>query len=74
MHSKWKLIKCAGRKKKKFKFSLGEGGLLGLNFARYVLLASQNPYPIKVYYVAKYRPHPILYSHFWENVIFVIPT
>ena len=47
------------------------GVLLGLIFAGYVLLASQNPYPIIVYSVDKYRPHP---SHFWENVIFAIPT
>ena len=39
--------------------------------AGYVLLASQNLYPILVYPVAKYRPH---LSHFWENVIFTIPT
>ena len=29
------------------------GGLLWLTFAGYVSLASQNPYPIIVYYVAK---------------------
>ena len=34
-------------------------------------LAFQNPYPIIVHSVAKYRPHV---SHFWENVIFAIPT
>jgi len=45
--------------------------LLGLIFAGYVPLASQNPYRIIVYSVAKYRPH---LSHFWENVIFTIPT
>ena len=40
----------------------GGGGMLpGLIFAGYVPLASQNPYPIIVYYVAKYRPH---LSHF----------
>ena len=33
------------------------GGLLGLIFAGYVPLASQNPYPIIVYSVAKYKPH-----------------
>ena len=43
----------------------------GLVFAGYVPPASQNPYPIIVYSVAKYRPH---LSHFWENVIFAIPT
>ena len=31
---------------------VGGGGVLGLIFAGYVLLASQNPYPIIVYYVA----------------------
>jgi len=31
----------------------------------------RNPYPIMVYFVAKYRPH---LSHFWENTIFAIPT
>ena len=30
----------------------GGGGVLGLIFAGYVLLASQNPYPIIVYSVA----------------------
>ena len=39
----------------------GEGGLL----------ACQNPQPIIVYSVAKYRPH---FCHFWENVIFAILT
>ena len=43
----------------------------GLDFAGYVPQASQNPYPIIVYSLAKYRPH---LSHFWENVIFAIPT
>ena len=47
------------------------GGLLGLIFAWYVPLASHNPYPVIVYSVAKYRPHP---RHFWKNVIFAIPT
>jgi len=46
----------------------GGGGLLGLIFAGYVPLASQNPYPIIVYSVAKYRPYLI---HFWENVVLV---
>ena len=31
---------------------VGGGGVLGLIFAGYVPLASQNPYPIIVYYVA----------------------
>ena len=47
------------------------GGVLGSNFAGYVPLASQNPYPIIVYSVTNYRPH---LSHFWANVIFAIPT
>ena len=34
-------------------------------------LACQNPQPIIVYSVAKYRPH---FCHFWENVIFAILT
>ena len=41
------------------------GGVLGLIFAGYVLLASQSPYPITVYSVANYRPH---LSHFWANM------
>ena len=48
----------------------GGGRLLGLIFARYWLLASQNPYPIIGYSVANYyRPHR---GQFWENVIFAI--
>ena len=35
----------------------GGGGVLGLGFAGYVQLASQNPYPIIVYSVVNYRPH-----------------
>ena len=38
------------------------GGVLGSIFAGYVSLASQNPYLIKVYSVANYRPH---LSHKW---------
>ena len=49
----------------------GGGGVLGLMFVGYVLLASQSPYPIIVYFLANYRPH---LSHFLENVIFTIPT
>ena len=49
----------------------GGGGVLGLIFAKYVLLASQSPYPIIVYSLANYRPH---LSHFWANVIVAIPT
>ena len=37
----------------------------------HVRLVSQNPVPIIVYSVGKYRPY---LSHFWENVIFEIPT
>ena len=47
------------------------GGVLGFSFAGYVPLASQSPCPIIVFFVASYRPH---LSHFWENVIFAIPT
>ena len=49
----------------------GWGELLGLIFAGYLPLASQNPYPFIVYSVAKYRPH---LRHFWEPVIFAIPS
>ena len=51
----------------------GGGGVvvLGLIFAVYVPLASQNLYPIIVHSVANFRPH---FSHFWANVIFAIPT
>ena len=49
----------------------GGGGLLGLISTGYVPLASQNPYPIIVYSVAKYGLH---LSHFWKNVISAIST
>ena len=49
----------------------GGGGVLGFSFAGYVPLASQGPYPIIVYLVARYRPY---LSHFWKNVIFAILT
>ena len=49
----------------------GGGGVLGFSFAGYVPLASHSPCPIIVYFVASYRSH---LSHFWENVIFAIPT
>ena len=49
----------------------GRGYVLGLIFAGYVLLASQNPYPIIVNSVAKYRPH---LSHFWEKCNFRNPN
>ena len=45
--------------------SFGARGALGSNFAGYVLLASQNPYPIIVYSVAIYRPH---LSHFGLHI------
>ena len=45
--------------------SRGGGGVLGLIFAGYVLLASQIPYPVIVYSVANYRPH---LSHVWANM------
>ena len=47
------------------------GGLRGLIFAGYMPLASQNPYPIIVNSVAKYRPH---LSHFWEKCNFPNPN
>ena len=46
-------------------WSVGGGGVLGLIFSRYVLLASESPYPIIVYSVANYRPH---LSHFWAKM------
>ena len=49
----------------------GGGAVLGLIFAGYVPLASQNPYPIIVNSVAKYRPHLI---HFWEKCNFRNPN
>ena len=49
----------------------GGGVVLGLGFAGYVPLVSQNPHPIIVYSVASYRPHPI---HFWANVIVISKT
>ena len=48
----------------------GGGGVLGSIFSGYVLLASQNPYPIIVYSVANYRPH---LSHFWAKCNFRDP-
>ena len=41
------------------------GGVLGLIFVGYVLLAPQRPYPIIVYSVANYRPH---LSRFWADM------
>ena len=40
--------------------------LRGMGSLGYFDLACQNPHPIVVYSVAKYRPH---LSHFWETVI-----
>ena len=50
---------------------VGGGRVLGLIFAGYVSLASQNPYPIIVNSVSKYRPH---LSHFWEKCNFRNPN
>ena len=36
-----------------------------------MLLVSQRPCPIIVYFVANYRPH---LTHFWANIIVAIPT
>ena len=47
------------------------GWVLRLIFAKYVLLVSQRPCPIIVYFVANYRPH---LTHFWANIIVAIPT
>ena len=49
---------------------VGGFGVFGLIFAGYVPLASQNPYPIIVYYVA------ILWTPLvtWKKVIFAIST
>ena len=47
------------------------GGVLESNFAGYVPLASQNPYPVIVNSVASYRPH---LSHLWANVIVISRT
>ena len=49
----------------------GGEGVLGLIFAGYVPLASQNPYPIIFKSVAKCRPH---LSHFWEKCNFRNPN
>ena len=46
-------------------------GVLGFSFSGYVPLASQSPCPIIVYFLTSCRPY---LNHFWENVIFVIPT
>ena len=42
----------------------GEGGTW-VNFAGYVPLASQSPYPIVVCSMAYHRPH---LGHFWGNM------
>ena len=57
-----------------FDITVGGGGgveLPGLIFAGYLPLASQSPYPIIVYSVAKHKPH---LRHFWETVIFTLPS
>ena len=55
-----------------FKVLFPGGRVLGLIFAGYVPLASQNPYLIIVYFVTNYRPH---LGHFWANMYFFeIPT
>ena len=46
-HSQRRKLLCFGRA-----INRQLGGILGLVFAGYVLLASQNPYPITVYSVA----------------------
>ena len=43
----------------------GGGGVFWSIFAGYVSLASQNPYPIIVYFVDIYRPH---LSHLWPRI------
>ena len=48
-----------------WRVAISRGGVLGLIFAGYVLLASQIPYPVIVYSVANYRPH---LSHVWSNM------
>ena len=47
------------------------GEVLGLIFAGSVLLASQRPYPIKVYFLANYKPH---LSHFFGKCNFCDPN
>ena len=49
----------------------GGWGLLGSILAGYVPLASQNPFPFIVYFMANYRPH---LSYFWVDVILATPT
>ena len=49
----------------------GRGRVLGLIFAGYMPLASQNTYPIIVNSVATYIPH---LSHFWEKCNFPNPN
>ena len=58
-----------GKQKRRTPGGWGGGSLLGLIFAGYVPLASQNRYPLIIYFLANYRPH---LSQFWANVIFSI--
>ena len=55
------LVGSSKREFAKYRLEGGGGGVLGLIFAWYVPLASESPYPIKVYSGATYRPH---LSHF----------
>ena len=45
----------------------GGGGVLGLMFAGYVLLASQSPYHIIVYFLANYRPYISFHAFTWDR-------
>ena len=54
-------VTILNEREKRIRLWLDPGGLLGLIFFWYVPLASQNPYFITVYSVAKHRPH---LSHF----------
>ena len=59
------LVLLAKMTKKYYVLFPGGGGVTWVNFAGYVPLAVQSPYPIIVYSVANYRPH---ISHSWENM------
>ena len=50
---------------------LGGRGVTLVNFCWVCAAGLPEPFPIIVYSGAKNGPH---LSHFWENVIFVIPT
>ena len=45
----------------------GGGGVIGLMFAGYVLLASQSPYRIIVYFLANYRPYISFHAFTWDR-------